>query len=399
MGKNLPMVALGAVLRRVDRFEPRDDLKRYQFAGIYSFARGIFVSEQKYGSEFKLPKVQRIHAGDFVYSKIMAWEGAFGLVSEIAHNSVMSGAFVVYELDRSLVNPDYLDYYFKIPSVWKSIGKQSTGTNVRRRSLHPAQFEMATIPLPSLLEQQKIVARIKALLAKAITARGLQKISVKESCSLVDSATSACFSKLGAAKYKPLAEMTSKIGSGSTPKGGRAVYLEDGIPFIRSLNVRMRRFQFGEIVFIDESTHQAMKNTQVKPNDVLLNITGASIGRVACAPADLVTANVNQHVSIIRPLADLDNRFVMYWLSQPAIQDFINNAQKGATRQGFTKAQIEMLMVPVLPISKQRHIVSRLDELQSKVDVLMNLQTEVKEKVDSLMLSILNKAFNGRLLV
>jgi len=100
MSETWEKVRLSDVLHRADRFEPRDDLREYPFAGTYSFAKGIFVGERKLGSTFSLPKVQRIHAGDFVYCKIMAWEGAFGVVPKEADGCVMSGAFVVYEPNR-----------------------------------------------------------------------------------------------------------------------------------------------------------------------------------------------------------------------------------------------------------------------------------------------------------
>ena len=125
-------VPLGEVLHRVDRFENKNELQEYQFAGTYSFARGIFVGDNKLGSTFGLKKIQRIHEGDFIYCKIMAWEGAFGLAPKETDNCVMSGAFVVYEIDKKKVSPKFLDYYFKRKAVWKSIGSQSTGTNVNQ---------------------------------------------------------------------------------------------------------------------------------------------------------------------------------------------------------------------------------------------------------------------------
>jgi len=153
-----PMVRLGTLLRQADRFETKDASQTYRFAGTYSFARGIFVGAEKHGSSFALGKLQRIRAGDFIYCKIMAWEGAFGLAPQEVDGCVMSGAFVVYEVLDHLVRPEYLDYYFKQQDVWKRIGSQSTGTNVRRKSLHPQQFESATIPLPPMSEQDRIVA-------------------------------------------------------------------------------------------------------------------------------------------------------------------------------------------------------------------------------------------------
>jgi type I restriction enzyme, S subunit len=164
--KQSPTIRIGDVLHRADRFEIKDELTEYQFAGTYSYAKGIFVSDRKIGSSFGLPKIQRVRTNDFVYCKIMAWEGAFGLVPPEADNCVLSGAFVTYELDSSVIEPKFLEYLFKVPSHWKQIGSQSTGTNVRRQSLHPLQFEESRIPCPTIAEQQTIVARLNQLADK-----------------------------------------------------------------------------------------------------------------------------------------------------------------------------------------------------------------------------------------
>jgi type I restriction enzyme S subunit len=163
------------------------------------------------------------------------------------------------------------------------------------------------------------------------------------------------------------------------------------------MNIRMRRFQWDDIAYIDPVINAGMSGTAVHPDDVLLNITGASIGRVACAPPDIGEANVNQHVCIIRPLPMLCPRFLMYWLSQPNLQELIMDTQKGATRQGFTKAQIEALDVPVLPLAEQHRIVAYLDDLQAKVDGLKQLQAQTAAELDALLPSILDKAFKGEL--
>lgn len=158
-----PKAKLGDILIRTDRFEKKDDLVDYQFAGTYSYARGIFVSGKKTGASFGLPKIQRIRTNDFVYCKIMAWEGAFGVVPPEADNCVMSGAFVAYEPVRQKVLPDFLKYFFSLERNWRLIGQESSGTNVRRQSLHPSQFEKCEIQLPAISEQKKIIARIDAV--------------------------------------------------------------------------------------------------------------------------------------------------------------------------------------------------------------------------------------------
>src|SRR2546430_8699393 len=140
-------------------------------------------------------------------------------------------------------------------------------------AIRPGDVLGYEIPLPSLEEQRRIVARIEELAAKIEEARGLRREAVEEAKSLFESAVGSVFQSLGTTQQKPLRSLTSKIGSGSTPTGGRSSYPSSGIPFIRSQNVRMRHFQWEDIAFIDQATHETMRGTQVKPYDVLLNIT------------------------------------------------------------------------------------------------------------------------------
>ena len=163
----------------------------------------------------------------------------------------------------------------------------------------------------------------------------------------------------------------------------------------RSLNVRMRRFQYEDLGFISRSIHERMRGTKLQSGDVLLNITGASIGRVACFPDDLDEGNVNQHVAIIRPRPErLSSRFLMYWLSQPKSQQYIDEKQKGGTRQGFTKAQIQAVKIPAVPIDVQIDIAAGLDELQSQVAKLKRLQEETQNDLIALLPSVLDRVFN-----
>ena len=180
-------VALGDVMTPVARFESRDDLKTYQFAGTYSYARGIFKNELKPGSSFNLPAIQRIEAGDFIYCKIMAWEGAFGLAGEDVHDCWMSGAFVAFRPVTELVLPKFLHYWFKSERNWRRVAASSTGTNVRRKSLHPDDFCKVRISLPPTAEQQRIVAHLDAIEARLTRAQKLREESALESRALIRS--------------------------------------------------------------------------------------------------------------------------------------------------------------------------------------------------------------------
>lgn len=130
----------------------------YQFAGVYSFGRGVFKGASKTGAEFAYTKLSRIHAGNFIYPKLMAWEGALGVVPNDCDNCVVSPEFPVFEIDRERVLPDVFDVYFRDPNTWEHLQTGSTGTNARRRRLNPKDFLQLTIPVPSMAVQRKLAA-------------------------------------------------------------------------------------------------------------------------------------------------------------------------------------------------------------------------------------------------
>ncbi len=163
-----------------------------------------------------------------------------------------------------------------------------------------------------------------------------------------------------------LGDHCEKIGSGSTPRGGHKSYVSNGIPLIRSQNVLMRSFTREGLARVTQATNEEMAATEVKRGDVLLNITGASIGRVCVVPDEICPANVNQHVCIIRCGPDLDPDFVATFLSTPEFQKFIMDTQAGGTRQALTKSDIEDFRVPALPIDQQK---SQSRSIRSLMDV------------------------------
>ena len=139
--------------------DPDVDVKAeevYQFAGVYCFGRGLFVGQRKTGMEFQYRRLTRLRANDFVYPKLMAWEGALAVVPNECDGLVVSTEFPVFEIDQSKVFPEVLDVYFRTPSVWPALSGASTGTNVRRRRLNPADFLKYRMPLPTRDAQIKL---------------------------------------------------------------------------------------------------------------------------------------------------------------------------------------------------------------------------------------------------
>jgi type I restriction enzyme S subunit len=186
-------------------------------------------------------------------------------------------------------------------------------------------------------------------------------------------------------EVKSIDEIASQVGSGVTPRGGQATYLSQGIPLIRSQNVLMNRINLRDVAYISPETHESMSRSAVSPGDVLLNITGASIGRVAVVPASLTAANVNQHVCKIRLSSECDPHFVSYYLSTDQGQASIMGSQYGATRQGLNYGQVRQLQVPIPPLAEQRAIAQVLRTVQRAREATEKVIAAAKQLKRSLM--------------
>ena len=194
-----------------------------------------------------------------------------------------------------------------------------------------------------------------------------------------------------------IAELTSKVGSGATPLGGEAAYKPSGIPLIRSMNVVFFGFKRDGLAYLDGAQAAALDGATVEANDVLLNITGASIGRVTVAPADLHGARVNQHVCIIRPKSDVDFRYLNAYLSSPNVQGMIWADNTGTTRQALTKQQILGFEVPLAPKAEQKRIADKLDTVLTRVDAVNTRLARVAPLLKRFRQSVLAAATSGRL--
>jgi type I restriction enzyme S subunit len=128
----------------------------YQFAGVYCFGRGVFRAQRKAGTDFAYSRLTRLETGNFVYPKLMAWEGALGVVPPECDGCVVSTEFPVFEVIEERVLPEVLDIYFRTPAVWPELSGASTGTNVRRRRLNPSDFLDYRMPLPSRETQRRL---------------------------------------------------------------------------------------------------------------------------------------------------------------------------------------------------------------------------------------------------
>ncbi|MGC3971767.1 MAG: restriction endonuclease subunit S [Pirellulales bacterium] len=181
-----------------------------------------------------------------------------------------------------------------------------------------------------------------------------------------------------------LGTIARKLGAGSTPLGGKSVYQAAGVKFLRSQNVHNDGLRLDDVALIPRSVHERMSGTHVQRDDVLLNITGASIGRCALVPAEFDEGNVSQHVAIIR-LHDPGLRgFIHLSLISSYFQRLIDDVQVGVSREGLSMQQLRQFPMPIPPRNEQSQIIAKVDALMALCDELEAAQGERERRRDRL---------------
>ena len=252
-------------------------------------------------------------------------------------------------------------------------------------TLNKEKLKEVKIPFPPLAEQQ----RIAALLDTADRILRLRESAIAKLDQLAQSVFVEMFGDViknnKGWTLKKLSEVTTKIGSGATPRGGDSEYKSDGISLIRSLNVHDGEFRTKNLAYIDDEQADKLSNVVVIENDVLLNITGASVARVCRVPNSVLPARVNQHVMIVRPNKSLNAVYLERLLLSAEMKNkLLSVGSSGATREAITKASAENLLIPVPPIKVQSEFCKKFELLENIKKNMLNCVDGNKQMSSSL---------------
>lgn len=294
---------------------------------------------------------------------------------------LVSPDYIVFQCSKGLdseIAPAYLDY-FRRSGTWEAFVTEGGDGSVRVR-IYYKDLARIHVTLPSFAEQKKVadcltsldeVIAVQGRKVEALTAykRGLmQQLFPREG----ETRPRLRFPEFRNApdwSEEALGSLATKVGSGVTPRGGDKNYKIKGRPFVRSQNVGWGQLLLDDIAFIDESTHSSFDGTEVVESDVLLNITGASIGRSAVADKRIAGGNVNQHVCIIRTKHDeLDPVLLNQFLVSERGQERIDSFQAGGNRQGLNFAQIRSFQIPLPPTRGEQQCIA---------DCLSSIDTQI----------------------
>ena len=280
------------------------------------------------------------------------------------------------------INNRYLYWYLKGNKEYlNSLGRGATFKEISKQIV--ASIE---INVPDIKEQEDVVW----VLEKTSALMGLRKKELE----LLDELIKARFVEMFGNPVlndrgwdqQSLGKLTTKIGSGATPKGGKEAYKEEGITLIRSMNVRNGQFEYKDLAHISEEQASKLDNVIVEENDVLLNITGASVARSCVVPPKVLPARVNQHVCIVRCNKSIIPEFLNKLLIDDNYQDLLwGIAGSGATREAITKQQVENLQIIMPPIELQKDFMSFVKQVDKYKVVIQKSLEETQLLFNGLM--------------
>ena len=281
---------------------------------------------------------------------------------------------VLLRADGSRMYPPFLRWFVRSPNWWEQVGK-FINVGAVFESLRCADVPNFRMPLPSLSEQRAIASVLGTLDDMIETNREINETLKAIARALfkswfvdfdpvraklegrppagMDAATAALFpdhfqdSELGQIpkgwEVTELKDLTSKIGSGATPRGGSEVYVNAGPALIRSQNIYDHDFQWAGLARLTDKSATELRNVEVVHNDVLLNITGDSILRTCVVDPAVLPARVNQHVAIIRANKGIPPHYLHLYLVQSSMKSSLMGLSAGATRHAITKGHLESI--------------------------------------------------------
>lgn len=381
-----PRVALGEVLRRRELDVIVTPCESYHFAGVQSFGRGVFRGNVKRGSEFSYPRLTRVRAGDVTFPKLMAWEGAIGVVPEACDGLVVSPEFPVFDVDRSRAVPRFLDLVLRSESFWPHLSGGSTGTNVRRRRLHPDDFVSIAIPLPPLAEQRRIADRVDELRAKIDEAERLTQVVCDELL-----------------EWTRAMVRHAQLGALSPPICLSDVLVHTPRPLTVAPSATYREIgtrSFGKGIFhkpaVSGLTLGEKKMFSIEPGDLVVNIVFAWEGAVAIAGEGERGMVASHRFPTFRARTDtLNLRYLLYFLNTRDGRALLDRVSPGGAGRNRTLSRVAFLQEPIsLPgRDEQDRIVGQLDRIAG-----VEAETSsVCASLNSVRSAIIERAVRGEL--
>jgi type I restriction enzyme S subunit len=392
-----PFVTLSEILEENRDEVTVDPLSTYEMTGVLSFGRGLFRREAVSGAETSYTKFTRLHAGQFVYSRLFAWEGAVALVPDSFQGTFVSQEFPTFRVRRDRALPEYLDFVCRWPTLHERLAGLTKGLGLRRQRVHPEQLLSVAIPLPDLDEQGRLSARLGGSISQA---RQLDHLTQKAN-QLTEIVTDAAVQRIldqGVAKgwvLRPLEEVAEV-----NPKPARLEF-DEPVSFVPMAAVEE---ETGSIAQPQERVAGDVQTgyKQFRRTDVIFARITPSMQNGKSAVADALPTEYaygSTEFHVLRPSGEVSAEWIHRIVRTSRFREMAAERFTGTAGQQRVPASfLRSVEIPVpREVSEQAEVVKRIDEILGLRARTREARKAQGEKLRALVPSILNAAFSGSL--
>lgn len=382
-----PRVELERVLNRRSDEVPVDATETYQTAGIYSFGRGLFERPLISGSETSYRSYFRLHEGQFVYSKLFAWEGAVAVVEPSFDGLLVSSEFPTFDIDPGIALSEYIAVLCRWPEFHRAIAGGRSGLGVRRQRVNPERLLSVEIPLPDLPEQARIVRRLRTLLGEVDVIQ--QRLERNEPALIVALYPAVVARRLAAetARSQPVGELVEFVNDRVRP--GEPTEPAEAFVGLQHIESHTGR-RIGSLPLGGEKG----RKFRFQPGDVVYGYLRPYLNKVWVADMHGL-CSVDQYV--LRPSNGIPASFLAHALRSRATLDqaieLTHSLQLPRLRSGL----LANLEIPVVASERVRPVTEDLDHALETIVEARALRQRQETVLKALRESVLNRAFAGLL--
>lgn len=388
-------IARGGSPRPIDQYITDDPngLNWISIKDASNSSKYIYKTEKKIKPE-GLHKTRLVHPDDFLLTNSMS----FGRPYIMKTTGCIHDGWLVLSADKTRVDTDYFYHLLGSDFMYRKFTGLAAGAVVK--NLNTELVKSVSVPLPPLAEQR----RIASILDQADELRQKRQQAIEKLDQLLQATFIDMFgdpvSNTKGWEVKKLSELSTKIHSGNTPKGGSENYVDQGIIFLRSQNVWKNKVILDDVAYIDAQTHAKMMKSSVKHEDLLMTKTGrintqnSSLGRAAIYLGEDDSANINGHVYLIRIKDGFNKFFILRILTLPDYYEYIRSVCVGGIdKRQLNKEHIENFPIIQPPMELQNKFSDIVQVIESQKPKLL----EQLELAEDLFNTLQQKAFNGTL--
>lgn len=389
-------VKLADVLEPVARALTPEAGTLYRQLGVRLWGEGAYEREPIDGSQTKYSRLFGVEADDVVVNKIWARNGSVAVVSPQLAGAFVSSEFPTFVVDRRRLDARWFHWITKTRSFWAACDAQSQGTSGKNR-IRPERFLAIEIPLPPLDEQRRIVARFDAIEARHHEA-DLLRNQVSEILDLMlPAVVDAELARLRALGHPVSAVANHAVLVTSGPRDFAANYTPAGPRFYRAQDIGPEGRIGDDNIMCVRLPPGGTPRATVLPGDVLVVITGATIGRSAVVEDHHAEGLVSQHVGLIRvDHSRLDPRYLHLAMLAPSwAGGQLQEHKYGQGKPGLNLHNLRDLRFPLPPLTEQRRLVHRVGAVRECALRTQRRHREITEDLAALRGSFLTRMLTG----